>query len=74
MNGRARQIEVIVGTFEIENLWQKLENLFYSLIMGLIMGGSEFFSKFLSGLSHQQLPRACVWAIFDSIYQSLILL
>ena len=34
---------------------QKLENFFYSLIMGFIMGGSEFFSKFLSGLSHQRL-------------------
>ena len=33
-----------------------------SLIMGFIMGGSEFFSNFLSGLSHQQRPRAGVWA------------
>ena len=30
--GRARQLEVIVGTFEIGNLWQKLENFFFSLI------------------------------------------
>jgi len=60
MNGHARQLEVIVGTFEIENLWQKLENLFYSLIMRLIMGGSEFFTKFLLGLSHQWRPRTCV--------------
>ena len=36
----------------------KLENFFFSLIMGFIMGESEFFSKFLSGLSHQQRPRA----------------
>ena len=43
--GCAHQLEVIVGTFEIENLWQKLENLFHSLIMGL-MGGSKFFCKF----------------------------
>ena len=44
-----------MGTFEIGNLKQKLENFFFSLIMGLIMGG------FLSGLSHQRRPRRCVW-------------
>ena len=66
MYGLARQLEVIVGTFEIGNLWQKLENFFFSLIMGLIMGGSEFFSKFLSGLSHQWCPRARVWAFMPT--------
>ena len=29
--------------------------------MGFIMGGSEFFSNFLSGLSHQRHPRTRVW-------------
>ena len=43
-------------------LRQKLENFFFSLIMGFIMGGSEYFSEFLSGLSHRWRPRACVWA------------
>ena len=51
MYGHA-QLEVIVGTFEAGNLMQKLENFFPSLIMGLIMGGFEIFSKFLSSLSH----------------------
>ena len=32
-----------------------------SLILGFIMGGSKFFSNFLSGLSHQGLPWGSVW-------------
>ena len=46
------QVEVIVGTFEVGNLQQKLDNFFSSLIMGFIMGGFEIFSKFLSSSSH----------------------
>ena len=62
--GHAHQLEVIVGAFEIGNVnsRQKLENFFISLIMGHIMGGSKFFSKFLSDLSHRRRPRARVWA------------
>ena len=62
MYGLARQLEAIMGTFEIGFCSKNQRTFSLSLIMAFIMGGSEFFSKFLSGLSHQRRPRACVWA------------
>ena len=46
------EIEFVGQTIALE-----LEN---SLIMGFIMGGSEFFSKFLLSLTSQQLRRGHV--------------
>ena len=45
--GCSSQLETIVGTFEIR-LSIKIRELFFSLIMEFIMGGSKFFSNFLS--------------------------
>ena len=52
--GGVHQLEGILDTFQIR--------LFLSLIMGFIVGGFKFFSKFLSGLSNRRHIRARVWA------------
>ena len=48
--GNACQLEGILGTFVA-----KLRELFFSLIVGFIMGGSDFSSKLLLSLTSQWL-------------------
>ena len=54
-------IPTLMARLERLDLAVKIREL--SLIIGFIMGGSKFFSNFLSGLSRQRHPRAraCVW-------------
>ena len=56
---KAACIPILMARLERLDLAAKIREL--SLIFGFIMGGSKFFSNFLSGLSHHGLPWGRVW-------------